>query len=124
MRVEKLIGAHLDYWVARAGGLEARIVRISHDDEAWNECVAAGRLGDYQYTPSTTWRHGGPIIERERMNIATIGTGPRGENGQSPIVAIPQEGRMAMGGPTYLVAAMRAYVASKFGDEVPDEAAA
>jgi hypothetical protein len=121
MRVEQLIGANLDYWVARAEGLEARIVRISHDAEAWNQCVAAGRLGDYQYTPSTTWRHGGPIIDRERMNFATFGTGPAGESGQPPIVAIPQEGRRAMEGPTHLVAAMRAHVASKFGDEVPDE---
>lgn len=62
---------------------------------------------------STDWRHGGPIIERERIAIDSYGVGawmahhlPSFEVRHVPHI----EGR------TPLIAAMRAYVASKFGD--------
>jgi hypothetical protein len=74
---------------------------------------------DFHFSPSTDWQQGGPIIDRERIQlridehgndfavqwIEGIGYGPR------------------VDGPTPLIAAMRCYVASKLGDEVeiPDE---
>ena len=53
---------------------------------------------------STNWGHGGPIIEREGIEICPIGNGE-------------------FYGDTPLIAAMRCYVASKLGDEVeiPEE---
>lgn len=145
MKTSELAGSMLDYWVARAEGWELdpyrppkemqlrkpfrdsdvrenRFMGIS--DGADRLCIAGG--GEYipercRFRPSTDWVQGGSIIDRERMNFATTGTGPAGENGKAPIVAIPEGGPKAMEGPTHLIAAMRAYVASRFGDTVPDD---
>jgi hypothetical protein len=57
------------------------------------------------------WEHGGPIIERERLCItATPSAHWYARTEDYP----PRYSE----GPTPLVAAMRAYVASKIGDEV------
>ena len=69
---------------------------------------------------SIDWAQGGPIIEREGINIGTVDAlnGPYWEAhmpyGMSDDFAE---------GPTPLIAAMRCYVASKLGDEVeiPEE---
>jgi hypothetical protein len=70
-------------------------------------------MGSYQ--PSIDWEQGGPIIEREQIEIAvgrTEGWAARKYNNPGHSV-----------GPTPLIAAMRCYVASKLGDEVeiPEE---
>lgn len=75
--------------------------------------------GSGLYAPTTNWSQGGPIIEREGIQLRIdvdgrhsgvqwlrhIGYGPRSN------------------GPTPLIAAMRCYVASKLGEEVdvPEE---
>lgn len=66
------------------------------------------------YTPSTDWSQGGPIIEREKVEIRPICPGTWR--------AINLVGYW-WNGPTPLIAAMRCHVASKLGDEVevPDE---
>lgn len=111
MKVSELTGAALDYWVARAE--LAEFVGQPVDEETKTEIAA--KLGSAPYSPSTEWAQGAPIIEREHISvdyyqdgywIASVGG----------IASIP-DGH----GPTPLVAAMRAYTASKFGQEVPDE---
>lgn len=63
--------------------------------------------------PSTDWEMGGPIIERERITVrADFSTEQPGE-----WAAMCKAGGYGEG-PTFLIAAMRAYVASKLGDEV------
>ena len=64
---------------------------------------------------STNWAQGGPIIEREGIELLCETVGFRW-------VAMPQKGP-EWSGPTPLIAAMRCFVASKLGDEVdvPDE---
>jgi hypothetical protein len=78
------------------------------------------------WQPSTNWLQGGPIIEREFLELrpgSFIGSkdSPRvfaawaqNRHGDKTISAT---------GPTQLIAAMRCYVASKLGDEVevPDD---
>ena len=66
-------------------------------------------------SPSTDWCQGGPIIEREGIELLCESLGFRW-------VAMPQKGP-EWRGPTPLIAAMRCYVASKFGNEVeiPEE---
>jgi hypothetical protein len=63
------------------------------------------------FSPSTDWPQGGPIIDRENITwdgqAATI---CRHVNGKYP--------KWSEYGPTPLIAAMRAFVASKLGDEV------
>jgi hypothetical protein len=62
------------------------------------------------FQPSTDWSQGGPIIEREG-----IAMWPDEEGG---FLASADEGKgKDYHGPTPLIAAMRAYVASKLGDD-------
>lgn len=99
MRVAELEGALLDYWVAKAEGLIVDGIRHGG--------VVIGTTPDrYVYHPSTNWAHGGPIIER---NLPAIGWNGYGLSFKPSI-----------NGSTPLIAAMRSYVASKYGDEVPD----
>ena len=69
------------------------------------------------FTPATDWSQGGPIIEREEITISHWSrtrlikfwrAGLTDENGKC----------YWQDGPTMLIAAMRAYVAFKLGDEV------
>lgn len=106
VKTSELIGAQLDWAVAKA-------------------------LGEYRPTPvptySTDWAHGGPITEREKIDLFT-------EKAAYPeswcaSVARYQNGRKLVGwrvhqyGPTPLIAAMRCYCCSKLGDmvDIPDE---
>jgi hypothetical protein len=70
------------------------------------------------FEPSTNWAQGGPIIEREAITVSE----------GSPVVglewmACDRGSTHIQHGPTYLIAAMRCYVASKLGDDVsiPEE---
>ena len=112
MQIKDLKGAMLDYWVARAEGLKAEIKHRGHSAETcWT--ILPNGVTDYHFTPSTSWAQGGPIIEREEISLLP---GP-----WSAQVFLEDGLRSFEGtGSTPLVAAMRAYVASKFGDEVPD----
>ncbi|XAE52839.1 DUF2591 domain-containing protein [Burkholderia arboris] len=84
--------------------------------------------GDLEhFAPSTDWLHGGPIIARERIAYAQISPYFRASLGAweawtDGMVAQGEFSGEAVGyGDTQLIAAMRAYVASKFGEEVPSE---
>ena len=77
---------------------------------------------DYdRYAPSTDWAQGGPIIEREQVELCMHNN----EEG-TPVIwkAAPYWDIGAEGyGPTPLIAAVRCYVTSKLGDvvEIPEE---
>jgi hypothetical protein len=66
------------------------------------------------YAPSTNWEQGGPIVEREKMQIYASA---------SQWTASDFFGKTQTFGPTPLIAAMRCLVASKLGDEIeiPEE---
>ena len=72
------------------------------------------------FRASTDWSVGGPIIERELIELTNTEKGwyaavnPWAYYRKSVIVADPPDAEA----PTPLIAAMRAFVASKFGDEV------
>jgi hypothetical protein len=106
----ELKGVLLDASVAKAEGLD--VVPRGHGLTRWDQDHGVWR----GWNPSTDWRDGGPIIERERMLVA-----PHAVDGWA---AWPSAGGGAVlgtlqhVGPTPLIAAMRAYVASKFGDTV------
>lgn len=124
MKVSELTGALLDYLVAKAEGMDAHIVTATHGAQ-W---VILADTHNESFEPSTDWAQGGPIIESERIDIIASGNEwDAGRNSriessgeeQSFIEWIEMDGKQS--GPTPLIAAMRAYVALKFGDEVPDE---
>lgn len=117
MKTAELSGALLDYWVARAEGIEGVELKDGH---------AFKRIRQEEYRLflySTSWTHGGPIIERERINVCEPdhSFGAHGAETRDWCAFFSRVNGCMQHGPTPLIAAMRAYVASKFGDEVPDE---
>jgi hypothetical protein len=61
-----------------------------------------------EYSPSTDWAQGGPIIEWEMIDLKCLPTKQGGVIWRT----------VCADGPTPLIAAMRCYVASKLGDEI------
>lgn len=125
MRINELEGAKLDYWVARAEGYDPDPEKeqlVLHFDGtcriAWHE----GDPPDSLYDPSRRWMWGGPIIERECISLVCWAKDSWGayvgrQGAYFDVYPCDNEGS----GSTALIAAMRAYVASKFGEEVPGE---
>jgi hypothetical protein len=97
--------ALLDHWVARAEGLTLKGRWWCRDDEEW--CTV-----EY-FDPSSRWTVGGPIIAREQKSLWIA-------NDDSCIATVRAESSnpTQADGETTLIAAMRAYVASKYGDNV------
>lgn len=119
MKVEELVGAKLDYWVAVANDLSPQLHRAGkypNGREVYRDYVDAGTGSIYE--PSVNWSQGGPIIEREKIKLEPIHKLKGGEFLEWNAKAMPWQ--YAMEGPTALIAAMRAFVASKFGLEVDD----
>lgn len=118
MKVSELSGARLDYWVARVEGVD--VYREAESGEVWH--------GNRTYRPSTDWEHGGQIIERNRIYLDPQFDDSTGEFTHYKCGCYcPQGTKDHFAGEwawhidkSPLVSAMRAYVASKFGEEVPD----
>lgn len=116
MKVSELEGALLDWWVAKAEGHRVRNVD--------NELIVFYEGGDDTgrketrgpvFAPSSDWADGGRIIERERILIRPVI--PHG-NWFANKSKYPEPAHILGKGPTPLIAAMRCFVASKFGEEV------
>lgn len=126
LNVSELDGALLDLAVAKADGWTLQVDIWSHPDgralrfyEPHLHFIAPGVIAA-PIAPSRNWSDGGPIIERERICIERCqGTwSARIADDDDWFKAAHQSGRPIEDGPTPLIAAMRAYVVSKFGDEV------
>jgi hypothetical protein len=113
MKVSELQGAMLDYWVARAEGKMTPSIRCGNP-------YYSVPGGQHYYSPSTDWSQGGPLVEREKITLEPNPYGLEqwaachGPHDKEPIW-------IWINGATPLIAAMRCLVASKFGEEVPDE---
>ena len=109
MKTSELTGAALDWAVAKCEGIRLGL---------WKYLCTSNRRGmGYRY--STDWSRGGPIIEREGIELCRLKDGEwRGQLYEEGIDKIHREY-----GATPLIAAMRCYVASKMGDdiELPEE---
>jgi hypothetical protein len=147
MKVSELEGAALDAAVAKAEGIEGlvekdgRMCRVQEWDPegmSWRDSLKDWVMW-IDYAPSQRWDHGGPIIERESIAVYLgrhvthkdwpfgsrkwiAGFNLEAENGHvydeydQDSASISLDHRQA--GETPLIAAMRAYVASRFGEEV------
>lgn len=115
MKVAQLTGAKLDYWVCKAEGLDVIVAMRENCGDTEPSCLEVSGRGVpiLRHSPSTSWSEGGPIIDRERISIK------QDEGGGC--YAYFDHLNPTASGQTALIAAMRAYVASKFGEEVPDE---
>ena len=104
MKTNELTGATLDWAVAKCEG-------IDHDTAVLN--VKYGDDNDWFLAFSTDWAQGGPIIEREAIQLTPD------EYAGTWAAYMTNAGEPYDGtGTTPLIAAMRCYVASKLGDEV------
>lgn len=111
MKVADLKDAKLDMWV---GKIEGENVVIGRRGLAAWFVDEKGEPGHERYSPSTDWSQGGPIIEREEIQVGP-GRDIDGWTAYKTVCNLRQDGN------TPLEAAMRCFVASKFGEEVPDE---
>ena len=117
MKTSELTGPALDWAVAKCENPEWS------DEDA---IVNVTTFDDYDGTIcnySTDWDQGGPIIERERIDVTWSGehwTAIWWADNSGMVKAPAQRfsHNRHQQGPTPLIAAMRAYVASKLGDEV------
>jgi len=116
-KVNELEGALLDAAVAKAewGDLKSREYAPEGGGDYGPARFTLEGIG--VFSPSTSWGQSGPIIERERIDVYYLDTGPNGSV-RGWRAEHPQRRTLVGAGPTPLIAAMRAYVASKFGKEV------
>lgn len=125
VKTSELTGAALDWAVAKCEGKNPSLFIFQN----------TGKLAaEHRY--STDWSQGGPIIERESINLRSIRKEGHsmdgqwlaaydGENTGSIVQWVKRTDwpRHYLSGPTPLIAAMRCYVTSKLGDtvEIPNE---
>ena len=107
MKNTELTGAALDWAVAQAEGLLAFGYRTDGERFAVEE--SDGQIEGFM--PSTDWSQGGPIIEREKIDVMFEGP-------EWYAYMRWEDKTLQYDGPTPLIAAMRCYVASKLGDEI------
>lgn len=129
IKTDELIGTQLDWAVATCEGYS----RLRENPHEFNSKLIMNDLrGEavwfYQLKFSSDWGLAGPIIEREKIEIVRGNDlifpkgNEKGELYEKLWLASYHSGRK-FHGTTPLVAAMRAYVASRIGDEIdiPEE---
>lgn len=104
MKTNQLTGAALDWAVAMCEGHK---VNVGFRNLTY---IPKGKRTLYNYSPSTNWAQGGPIIEIMGMHISRTN-----KTDKEPWAACMTHW---IDGETPLVAAMRCYVAYRLGDEV------
>ena len=117
MKTSELIGAQLDWAVAVIEKQQTDILLVENKLPVIERTVL-GHTDIFRCEFSTNWAQGGPIVEREKIDITTTIQDPAG----AWRAAVDARGYV---GDTPLIAAMRCLVASKLGDEVevPEELA-
>ena len=112
VEVSSLIGDKLDWAVAKAEGW-------IDDCNSWLHEATVEEIKNGSYHPSIKWQQGGPIIDRELLGVYP-------SQSQSGVWAARPDhnnypNQSHQYGSTPLIAAMRCYVYSKFGEfiEIP-----
>ena len=113
IKISEATPIQLDWLVAKA-----------QDSIASHYCTRHGEQENVsRWHPTTSWSQGGPIIEREGIEIRKGNPlyFPQGNERGDYYEPLWLAGKQH--GPTALIAAMRCYIASKLGDtvEVPEE---
>ena len=110
MKTSELTGAALDWAVAKCEGIDL------FETEGWIYMDGTRAV----FRPSTDWAQGGPIIEREGINLRL-----QAGTDKQPVafVWVNHQPAHRQHGSTPLIAAMRCLVASELGDdvEIPEE---
>lgn len=115
IKTSELSGTALDWAVAKADDLPIAYI------DPFKRVLVAGEGGCDSFSPSTNWSQCGPLIEKYNLSIIE-------ECGEWCAIKEMELGKILSNypyGETYLIAACRAIVASRLGDEVevPEELA-
>ncbi len=114
-KVSELSGGLLDAAVALARGNQVKIeegrayILVPYDDGSQ---INSGRTEWIYFGPSGLWKDGGPIIDKYDIQLGGYGTSRYAEIRDEDAPWVP------MWGETSLIAAMRAFVVSRLGEEV------
>ncbi len=115
IKTDNLEGIQLDWVVAHLNKETIQIGNITACNKIIGKCLAwvnhKDDFGTITYEPSIEWSQGGPIIERERIELGSYAD-------QWQATMHLEDGSIFEHGPTPLIAAMRCYVASKLGNEI------
>jgi len=114
IKTQNLTLLQLDYAVAKANDTMVRI--------GSSGTVYAFKSGNpVMWNPSDSWAQGGPIIERERIELKIPEAKEFGQ--WMALIADASGDYIHRSGPTPLIAAMRCFIQSRLGDEVeiPEE---
>jgi hypothetical protein len=114
-KVSELEGALLDAAVAKAEGHQIEV-----DNVGPVMLIDTGKFkGRVEPAPwSSSWAYGGPLIQREDLYVYRVSYSDESLREWASGHSRDLEDGGQSCGPTPLIAAMRAFVASKFGDEV------
>jgi len=119
IQTSELRGFALDWAVAKCEGYNHK--HYEQDGDVYTHPITGEWHHNGNWKPSSNWVQGGPIIEREKIDVRA----PHKESFTEHWTAWLGWGTSArrQDGPTPQIAAMRCYVASKLGDEVeiPEE---
>ena len=107
MKTSELIGAQLDWAVAKCEGMVCTI---------WRGVVLDQFNNPVMY--SDDWSQAGPIIEREGIALRAYDHNAQKWSAETSINTVQTQLSAFRTGPTPLIAAMRCYVASKLGDDI------
>lgn len=111
-KVSELEGALLDEAVAKAIGYIWRAPERGNPIGGWwDRWPGRNPIAKLEYQPSGDWSYGGPIIECEGISLCRSADG-------SVWYALARDRVGYRLGPTPLIAAMRCFVANRFGEEV------
>jgi hypothetical protein len=102
--------------LGRPGDWDQEAYLKDGSDDRWVVRVQNPRVAhfvDWTYNPSGDWMQGGPIIEREAIQLT-----PDEYKGTWTAYTTREGEPYEYTGTTPLIAAMRCYVASKMGDEI------
>lgn len=118
MKTSELTGAALDWAVAKCEGESPSVIPNGHYNSGKVVIGWKPSLDDHIYAEySTDWAQGGPIIEKIKGFELKIWLESE-SNSRCEAHIHNCEGNWIEFGSTPLEAAMRCYVASKFGDEI------
>ena len=109
IKVSEATPSQINYLVAKIEGVKFTLAQVYG---LWS---VVSEYNYRLYEPATDWSQGGPIIEREMIELVP----------QSPALweAMYRNQHIPHDGPTPLIAAMRCFVASRLRDEIeiPEE---
>lgn len=121
VKIAELIGPALDWAVAKVEGINSMMLPIRDDSNKepfalfGSMAFPIGQRDDQQnYSPSTCWHCGGPLIEKYALAFM-VNSWP---DTDTKWIAVDHERESCEQGSSHLIAACRAIVAAKLGDVV------